>query len=73
MGLLVATLGTGTDCNQGEVPYGAGISLGYGGFIADARFTYRATYYNDLLRAAGSAESRPELVTASAEQIASVT
>jgi len=41
-----------------DVPYGAGISIGYGGFLCDARFTYRATYYNDLLRAAGSAQSR---------------
>lgn len=33
-----------------EIPYGGGVSFGYNGFIADARFTYRSTYYNDLMR-----------------------
>jgi hypothetical protein len=32
------------------VPYGAGLAFGYNGFFADARFTYRSTFYNDLLR-----------------------
>jgi len=35
------------------VPYGAGLAFGYRGFLADARFTYRSTFYNDLLRASG--------------------
>jgi hypothetical protein len=43
----------GNDDDVLEIPYGAGLLIGYGGFLADARFTYRATYYNDLLRAAG--------------------
>jgi hypothetical protein len=36
-----------------EVPYGAGFAMGYGGFMADARFTYRSTFYNDLLKTTG--------------------
>jgi hypothetical protein len=32
------------------VPFGGGLAVGAGGFMADARFTYRQTYYNDLLR-----------------------
>lgn len=35
------------------VPYGAGLALGYAGFMADARFTYRSTFYEDLLRTTG--------------------
>jgi len=35
------------------VPYGAGLAVGYRGFMADARFTYRSTFYNDLLRTSG--------------------
>jgi hypothetical protein len=33
-----------------EIPYGGGLSLGHNGFLVDARFTYRSTYYNDLMR-----------------------
>lgn len=35
------------------VPYGGGLALTYGAFMADARFTYRQTYYNDLVRTGG--------------------
>jgi hypothetical protein len=35
------------------VPYGGGLELAYGAFIADARFTYRSTYFNDLMRTTG--------------------
>jgi hypothetical protein len=35
------------------VPLGAGLEYSYKAFIADARFTYRPTYYNDLLRTGG--------------------
>ena len=31
------------------LPVGGGLAFGYGGFLADARFTYRKTYYNDLV------------------------
>jgi hypothetical protein len=31
------------------VPWGAGLELGSHGFMADARFTYRHTYFNNLL------------------------
>ena len=31
------------------LPFGGGLAFGYGGFMADARFTYRQTYYNNLL------------------------
>ena len=33
-----------------RVPIGGGLEYAIGRFMADARFTYRATYYNDLLR-----------------------
>jgi hypothetical protein len=32
------------------MPYGGGLAFGYGMFMADARFTYRQSYMNDLLR-----------------------
>jgi hypothetical protein len=35
------------------VPFGAGLELAYRGFMADARFTYRRTYENDLLGPGG--------------------
>jgi hypothetical protein len=35
------------------VPLGAGLEYAYKAFIADARFTYRPTYYNDLVRTGG--------------------
>ena len=31
------------------VPFGGGLAFGYGGLLADARFTYRKTYNNDLV------------------------
>jgi hypothetical protein len=31
------------------LPFGAGLEFAYRGFMADARFTYRETYYNNLL------------------------
>jgi hypothetical protein len=39
------------------VPMGAGLEYAYKAFIADARFTYRQTYYNDLLRTGGNLNS----------------
>ncbi|HET6149210.1 MAG TPA: hypothetical protein VFH68_16855 [Polyangia bacterium] len=36
-----------------SIPYGAGMAFAYRGFMADARFTYRSTFYNDLLRTTG--------------------
>jgi hypothetical protein len=35
------------------VPYGAGMMVASRGLMADARFTYRSTFYNDLLRTTG--------------------
>jgi hypothetical protein len=35
-----------------EIPYGVGLSIGYGGLLLDGRFTYRATYYSDLIHTA---------------------
>jgi hypothetical protein len=35
------------------VPFGGGLAMSYGAFMADARFTYRQTYYNDLVRTGG--------------------
>ena len=36
------------------VPLGGGIAYAIGRFMADARFTYRPTYYSDMLRNGGS-------------------
>ena len=40
--------------NVMTVPFGGGFAVGYRAFMADARFTYRQTYYNDLLRTANN-------------------
>jgi hypothetical protein len=37
----------------GVVPFGAGLTLGYGRFLVDARFTYRTGFDEDLPLAAG--------------------
>jgi len=37
-----------------SVPMGGGLAYAIGRFMADARFTYRATYYNDLMRTGGN-------------------
>jgi hypothetical protein len=34
--------------NLGEVPFGAGVTIGMGRFLVDARFTYRTTFSEDL-------------------------
>ena len=34
--------------NIGDVPFGAGVTLGAGRLLLDARFTYRATFNEDL-------------------------
>lgn len=39
------------------LPYGAGLEFAYGMLIADARFTYRQTYLNDLMRVGGGSLS----------------
>ena len=31
------------------VPFGGGLAFGYRALMADARFTYRKTYYNNLV------------------------
>jgi hypothetical protein len=36
------------------LPVGGGLEYAIGRFMADARFTYRATYYNDLMRNGGN-------------------
>lgn len=35
------------------LPYGGGLAFAYGMFMADARFTYRQTYLNDMLQTTG--------------------
>jgi len=35
------------------LPYGGGLAFAYKGFMADARFTYTQTYYNDLTQTIG--------------------
>jgi len=39
------------------MPFGGGLAFGYGGFMADARFTYRKTYYNNLVTGGGDLDS----------------
>jgi hypothetical protein len=39
------------------MPFGGGLAFGYGGFVADARFTYRKTYYNNLVTGGGDLDS----------------
>jgi hypothetical protein len=40
---------SGTKDNVMTVPYGGGLEFGYGALLVDARFTYRQTYYNNLV------------------------
>jgi hypothetical protein len=44
-----ATSDVATSDDVMTVPYGGGLELAYRGFMADARFTYRQTYDNNLL------------------------
>ena len=37
-----------------SLPVGGGLEYAIGRFMADARFTYRSTYYNDLMRNGGN-------------------
>jgi hypothetical protein len=37
------------------VPFGGGFAFGYHAFMVDARFTYRATFFNDLFRTTDAA------------------
>ena len=39
------------------MPVGGGVAFGHRGFMADARFTYRKTYFNDLMAGGGSLDS----------------
>jgi hypothetical protein len=40
--------------NIGDVPFGAGVMFGFGRFLVDARFTYRATFSEDLIGPRGT-------------------
>jgi hypothetical protein len=37
-----------------SLPIGGGLEYAINRFMADARFTYRSTYYNDLMRTGGN-------------------
>jgi hypothetical protein len=37
-----------------SLPVGGGLAYAIGRFMADARFTYKSTYYNDLIRTGGN-------------------
>ena len=39
------------------MPFGGGLAFGHGGFMAEARFTYRKTYYNNLVTGGGDLDS----------------
>ena len=43
--------------NALDIPFGAGVGLGYAHFTVDARFTYRAVFDDKLVRTAGSNDS----------------
>jgi len=43
--------------NVMEVPYGAGLTMGSDGFLVDIRFTYRSTYYDQLMRVPSSSSA----------------
>jgi len=49
---------TTADINRNDdimaLPIGGGLEYAIGRFMADARFTYRSTYYNDLMRTGGN-------------------
>ncbi len=47
------------DDDVGVVPFGGGVTLGYGRFLLDARFTYRTSFSEDLPLGAGGA--KPDL------------
>jgi hypothetical protein len=47
--------GLADDDDVGTVPFGGGVTLGYGRFLFDARFTYRAAFDEDLALAVGDA------------------
>jgi hypothetical protein len=42
------------NANSLVIPFGAGLSLGYGHFIVDARFTYRGVFDDKLVATAGN-------------------
>ena len=43
-----AAAGLASSDDVGVVPFGGGVTLGYGRFLLDARFTYRASFDEDL-------------------------
>jgi hypothetical protein len=50
----VTTADIARDDDIMALPIGGGLEYGIGRFMADARFTYRSTYYNDLMRTGGN-------------------
>jgi hypothetical protein len=50
----VNTSDIASDDDVMSLPVGGGLEYGIGRFMADARFTYRSTYYNDLMRTGGN-------------------
>jgi hypothetical protein len=50
----VNTSDLASDDDVMSLPVGGGLAYAIGRFMADARFTYRSTYYNDLMRTGGS-------------------
>jgi hypothetical protein len=50
----VTTADIARDDDIMSLPIGGGLEYAIGRFMADARFTYRSTYYNDLMRTGGN-------------------
>jgi hypothetical protein len=50
----VNTSDIASDDDVMSLPVGGGLAYAIGRFMADARFTYKSTYYNDLMRTGGN-------------------
>jgi hypothetical protein len=50
----INTADVASDDDVMALPVGGGLEYAIGRFMADARFTYKSTYYNDLMRTGGN-------------------
>jgi hypothetical protein len=64
LSLRNAPSGAKSTDNIGDVPFGAGVTFGVNRLLIDARFTYRATFNEDLVGPAGTVKMRSWAVNA---------
>jgi hypothetical protein len=57
LSLRKAPAGVKDSADIGVVPFGGGVTLGYGRWLVDARFTYRSTFNDDVGLAPGTTTS----------------